>query len=260
MSAAVCGWTAGAVWIFVSAVWWRSRRQQDASLVDIAWGPGVWLAGALPALLAGGGWTPRTALALGLGALWAARLATHVARRHRRTGEDPRYRAWREAGGPGWFARAYGSVFLLQGALMLPVAFPLAATGMADAPAGWSLLDGAGLLLFAAGLWIETAADRGLEAFRSDPANRGRVLDRGLWGWSRHPNYFGEALLWWGLGLVGLAAGAVWSLAGPALLTGLLLAFSGVPLLEKRLLETRPAYAAYVRRTSAFLPWPPKRD
>lgn len=259
MTIAAWGWAAAAVWVYASLVWLRARRIEDASIVDIAWGPGVLLAGALPALLAGGGWAPRTAPALALAVLWASRLALHILRRHRLLGEDPRYRAWREAGGPTWFARAYFSVFLLQGALMLLVGLPLAALGHAGAPAHWRVLDGLGLLLAVAGLLYEHRADRQLAAFRADPARRGQVLASGLWAWSRHPNYFGEALFWWGLGLLGLAAGAAWALAGPLLLTGLLLKFSGVPLLERRLARTRPAYAEYARRTNAFFPWPPKR-
>jgi steroid 5-alpha reductase family enzyme len=249
----------GVLWLLVSLLWLKARRSADASILDIAWGPAVWLGGALAAASAGWGWPPRTLLGLGLGAAWALRLALHIARRHRRLGEDPRYRAWREAGGSGWFRRAYLRVFLLQGALALVVALPLAALGAQDAVMHWTWLDGLGTALVLSGLVIEGLADRQLAAFRADPANGNRVLDRGLWAWSRHPNYFGEALLWWGLGLIGLAAGPWWTLAGSLTITILLMRVSGVPLLEKRLQQTRPGYAEYARRTSAFLPWPPQR-
>jgi steroid 5-alpha reductase family enzyme len=118
--------------------------------------------------------------------------------------------------------------------------------------------DAAGAALFAAGFLTEAAADAQLARFRADPANRGKILDRGLWRFSRHPNYFGDALLWWGLWLLAVGAGAAWTVAGPVLMTFLLVKVSGVALLERSLSERRPGYADYVRRTSAFVPWFPR--
>jgi steroid 5-alpha reductase family enzyme len=121
---------------------------------------------------------------------------------------------------------------------------------------GW--LDGAAVAAWLTGFAFETVGDLQLRRFRADPANRGRALDTGLWRYTRHPNYFGDALLWWGLGLLGVAAGAPWTLFAPALMTFLLLRVSGVALLEKDIAERRPAYRDYVARTNAFLPWFPR--
>lgn len=117
----------------------------------------------------------------------------------------------------------------------------------------------AGALVATAGIVIEAVADAQLARFRRDSRTRGRVLDRGLWAWSRHPNYFGECCVWWGLWLVALAGGAAWTVFAPLLVTVLLLRVSGVTLLEKDIGERRPAYRDYVARTSAFVPWPPRR-
>jgi steroid 5-alpha reductase family enzyme len=125
-------------------------------------------------------------------------------------------------------------------------------------PAPWQWLDAAGLALFATGFALETIADLQLQRFRSAAARGDQVLDRGLWRYSRHPNYFGECCVWWGIGLSALSTGAWWSLLSPLLMTVLLLRVSGVTLLEADIGQRRPAYADYVRRTSAFVPWPPR--
>ena len=130
--------------------------------------------------------------------------------------------------------------------------------GPLPAPIRW--LDAVGLLLFLIGFLFEAVGDFQMARFKADPANRGRVLDRGLWRYTRHPNYFGDATLWWGFACFALATPrSAWILISPILMTLLLLKVSGVALLEKGLRQTKPAYADYVRRTSAFLPWPPKK-
>ena len=126
------------------------------------------------------------------------------------------------------------------------------------AHAGLGPLDGVAIALFAVGLFFEAVGDWQLTRFKADPANRGRVLDHGLWRYTRHPNYFGDATLWWGLYLFAVAAGGAWTIFAPALMTFLLLRVSGVTLLERSMRATKPAYADYVRRTSAFFPRPPK--
>lgn len=148
-------------------------------------------------------------------------------------------------------------MFGLQAGLAWLISLPLYAAIASPVPLGW--LDALGVSLVLAGIGIETLADLQLTRFRRDPANRGRVLDRGLWRYSRHPNYFGEACVWWGFGLLALAAGAVWALVSPALMTFLLLRVSGVVLLERDIAERRPAYRDYIARTSAFIPWPPRQ-
>jgi steroid 5-alpha reductase family enzyme len=152
------------------------------------------------------------------------------------------------------------SVFLLQGALLWAVSLPVQAGAALGAERPLGLVDLAGVVVFAVGLAFEAVGDAQLSRFLSDPASRGRVMESGLWRYTRHPNYFGDALVWWGLGLVGAASGAWWCLVGPALMTFLLVRVSGVSLLEKDIAGRRPEYVAYIRRTSPFLPLPPARD
>jgi len=239
-------------------LWGVATRRADASLVDRFWGPAFVLVAALGAAL-GGGAPARRLLLLALVAVWGVRLGLHIHRRNRGAGEDFRYRAMRQRHGAAFARRSLVTVFLLQAGVALLVAAPLLAGAAASRPARLTALDGAGALLWALGFAFEAIGDAQLARFRRDPANRGRVLDRGLWRFTRHPNYFGDALLWWGLGLIGAATGAWWSLAGPLLMTVLLLRVSGVTLLERSLAESKPEYRDYVARTSAFLPWFPRR-
>ena len=237
-------------------LWLASLRLRDASVADPFWGAGFALA-AWVAALSGDGGGPRRAIALALVTLWGARLSLHLLRRNLGHGEDRRYAAMRAAHGERFWIVSLGTVFLLQGVLLLAVSLPvLAAVASPATPLG--ALDVAGIALFAAGFAFETIADRQLARFKADPASRGRVMDRGLWRLTRHPNYFGDATLWWGLGLLGAAAGEPWTLASAALMTFLLVRVSGVALLEKDIAERRPEYRAYVARTSAFVPWFPR--
>jgi len=249
-------WLAGLGTVLILQVtgWAWSLRARDAGKADLLWGPGlallawVWLA-LSPAA------TPRGVLAGLLVSLWATRLTVHLSLRARGRPEDRRYAAMR-AKRPETFARwSLGGVFGLQGLIQAVVALPLYAACFLGGPGvGW--LDLGGTAVFAIGFSIEAIADAQLARFRARPT--GEVLDTGLWRYSRHPNYLGDAVVWWGLGLIGLAAGAPWSLAGPALMTVLLRRVSGVTLLEADLLARRPAYAEYVRRTSPFLLRPPR--
>jgi steroid 5-alpha reductase family enzyme len=240
-------------------LWFVSLRLKDASIVDPFWGAGFALATWAAALAAGRAVSgaPRAALALGLVTLWGLRLSLHLARRNLGHGEDRRYQAMRAAHGSRFPIVSLFTVFLLQGVLLLAISLPLQAAVVA-APAPLGLADAVGAGLFAAGFLFEAVGDWQLGRFKADPASRGKVMDRGLWRYTRHPNYFGDALLWWGFGLLGVAAGAPWTLASPALMTYLLLRVSGVSLLERDIGERRPGYREYVARTSAFFPWFPK--
>lgn len=236
-------------------LWAVSLRLRDASIVDPFWGPGFVLVG-IAYLWGHGDFTPRGLLAVALVLVWALRLGLHLLARNRKLGEDPRYAAMRERYGRrfGWVSLA--TVFWLQAVVLWIVSSPILAAVVATAPLGaW---DAAGVVAFLVGFLTEAVADAQLARFRSDPANRGSVLDRGLWRYSRHPNYFGDALLWWGLWLVAVGAGAPWSALGPLVMTFLLLKVSGVTLLERSLAQGRPGYADYVRRTSVFVPWFPR--
>ena len=236
-------------------LWLWSLRRRDVSGIDIWWGlffVGLtwWFRWRGPALT---GFHLAHAL---LVTLWGLRLALHIAWRGRGQGEDHRYAAMRAGHGSRFPWVSLGTVFWLQATLATLLAAPLYAVQSAAAisPA----LFVAGAALWAVGFVWEAVADGQLLRFRGDPANRGKVLDRGLWRTSRHPNYFGEAVLWWGYGAMALAAGGAWTLYAPLAMTWLLLRVSGVALLEKTIGGRRPEYADYVRRTSAFLPRPPR--
>jgi steroid 5-alpha reductase family enzyme len=241
------------------AMWLWSLRSRDAGAVDIIWGPGF-------AVVAWVGWAwlaPRheaSALVLVAVTLWAARLGLHLFARHRRsTAEDARYAAMRAADPDGFPARSLKTVFVLQAVILWALALPIH-LAMAAGPGQMGGLSVAGTLLFAAGFVLEAVADWKLLRFRSDPANAGGLLTDGPFAWSRHPNYFGEAVLWFGVGLMAWdASGNPLALLGPAALTALLLKVSGIPLLEAHLAATRPGFADYKARTSAFIPWPPRR-
>jgi steroid 5-alpha reductase family enzyme len=207
-----------------------------------------------------------------LTSLWGLRLGIHLFRRWRRLGRDPRYD--RILGGAmerrGWsFSLAsLLIVFLLQGPLLWFVSLPAQVgilQGGIDLVAHRAPLGGlsiAGIILALAGIAFETVGDAQLEQFRADPANKGQVMDRGLWRYTRHPNYFGDACTWWGIWLVAVAGGGYgfWTILSPVLLTWMLMKWSGAPILEKGLAKTRPGYADYIRRTSGFVPWWPRKD
>lgn len=249
--------TAIAATTMMVALWLVSLPLENASIVDIAWGPGFAIIAWTSYALAD---TPsmRALVTCVATTAWAARLAVHIGMRNTGHGEDRRYRAMRQARGPRFPLISLFTVFLLQAALMWIISLPLQAVHLPGAVAALGWMDAAGLVVWNAGYAFEAVADAQLTAFRKDPANKGRVMDRGLWAYSRHPNYFGECVLWWGFGLVALAAGAWWALIGPLTITFLLLKVSGVTLLESTITERRPGYREYIQRTSAFVPRPPR--
>jgi len=246
--------------LLLTAVWAVHLGDEDASIVDPVWGPAIVLVGLTNALAAGASLRGARLLLLLCAAAWALRLAWHLARRHAATGEDRRYRKMREARGERWWWQSLFVVFWLQAALAWVVALPLLVGGLGASGVG--LLGSFGFSLFAVGFGFECVADGQLARFKARSESAGRVLDTGLWRLSRHPNYFGEALLWWGLGLValdlGTGASAWWALLGPAALTFLLLRVSGVVMTEADITDRRPEYKEYVQRTNAFLPGPPR--
>jgi steroid 5-alpha reductase family enzyme len=183
------------------------------------------------------------------------RLGWHLYQRHR--DEDPRYQAMRAVRGDSFWWRSLFIVFWLQAAILWFVALPVLAA--ARPPHPLATLDLIGALVFCAGFAFEAVADRQLARFRANPANRGRVLDTGLWRYTRHPNYFGDALLWWGIFIIACATpGGWWTAASPLAMTWLLLRVSGVTLLERTLKASKPGYEQYMRRTPAFVPWRPR--
>ena len=239
----------------MTLLWLISLRLKDASIVDPFWGPGFALA-ALTYYVVDGAYPDRGSLVLGLVTLWAARLAVHLYVRNRREGEDPRYTAMREARGKQFPLVSLFTIFWLQAFLLWIISFPILGSIASEAPLGF--FDFLGATVFLIGLIIESIADNQLTLFRATPSNKGHVLDTGVWRYSRHPNYFGDAVLWWGLYLIAVGAEAYWTIIGPVLITLLLLRVSGVPMLEKGLRASRPGYSEYIQRTSSFIPWPPK--
>jgi steroid 5-alpha reductase family enzyme len=238
--------------------WLLSLALRDASIADVAWGL-VFVAIAWGAYAAGPG-QEAMLVAAGAVSVWGLRLSAHIGIRNRGHGEDRRYTAMRDRRpGTFWLWSLFG-VFLLQGAIALVVSLPLQSLA-SDAGADASLWTWVGLAVAIVGYGFEAIGDAQLSAFKGDPASKGKVMDRGLWRYTRHPNYFGDALFWWGIWLVAVGSGAaLWTLIGPALMTFLLVRISGVRMLESDIAERRPEYAAYIRRTSAFIPRLPKAD
>jgi steroid 5-alpha reductase family enzyme len=240
------------------ALWGLSIRLRDVSIVDMYWGPGFVVI-ATVALLTGAGTDPRRFLVVMLTAMWGFRLGAHLISRNLGTGEDFRYAAMRRRFGDDFWLVSLGTVFGLQAGLMWLVSLPVqwAITTPAEAALGW--LDAVGFGLWAVGLAFEAVGDLQLAQFRADPANAGKVLDTGLWRYTRHPNYFGDCCVWWGFYWFACATpNGWWTFIGPAAMTVLLRRVSGVPLLERSLRKRRPDYEAYVARTSPFVPWPPR--
>ena len=239
-------------------VWGLSLWLQDASVADVSWGLGFVLLAWLYCLISPT-LTPRSWMVAILITLWGVRLSWHIFRRNHGRGEDPRYQAMRATHGHAFWWRSLFTVFWLQGAILWFVALPLLVAVRATYPAGLAAVDGLGVLLFAVGFVFEVVGDRQLQRFKADPSHRGQVLDRGLWRYTRHPNYFGDAVLWWGLFGVASATPGGWLTAlSPALMTFLLMRVSGVTLLEQSLTTSKPGYRAYIARTPAFFPWFPR--
>ena len=241
-------------------LWLASLLRRDASLVDRWWGTGflvlaLWYAGSRDAPLPLASW-----LLLLLVGAWGLRLSIHLTLRNWGRGEDYRYRAMRDRHGTGFPVISLGTVFLLQGILTWVIGMPLYAgisTPAEDVLPTW--LTWAGLFVWLAGFAFEVTADLQLAAHLGNPDRRGTVLRTGVWRFSRHPNYFGDALLWWGHWLVAASAGGAWTAFAPALMTFLLMRVSGVTLLERKLVESRPGYRDYVAETPAFFPRVPRR-
>jgi len=254
----VTGWAAVAVVVVMVAAWLASLRLHDVSIIDPLWGPAFVLVAAIAALT-GTGCVGRRWLLLGLTALWGLRLGIYLAvRRRAHRGEDRRYAELRERHADRFALWSLVWIFGLQGLLVLIVSLPLQVA--AGRGGSLSAAIAPGVVVFAVGLACEAIGDEQLRRFRARPDSHGQVMDRGLWRYTRHPNYFGDFCVWWGLWLVVLPAGGTWWTAvGPIVMSVLLIRVSGAARLERDLAERRPGYADYVARTSAFFPWPPRR-
>jgi steroid 5-alpha reductase family enzyme len=241
-----------------TALWLVSLRVKNSSIIDPFWSLLFLIAAIVYLALAEKGSQDRQLLLLALVAIWSLRLSLYLAWRNRGKGEDFRYRQWREDYGDRWWWRSFFQVFLLQGLLAWIISIPLLAAMAGESPAHLTVLDGLAVVVWLVSFFFEAVGDFQLARFRADPANKGRVLRTGVWRYTRHPNYFGEATQWWGYYLLALAAGGFWTIYAPLLMTVLLLRVSGVTLLEKTLTRTKPQYQDYIATTSAFVPWFPK--
>jgi steroid 5-alpha reductase family enzyme len=238
-----------------AVTWVVSVVKRNVTIVDTLWSllfviAAVVYAGSVAAP------GPRAWLVLALVSVWGVRLAGYLAWRNRGHEEDRRYQAIRRRNEPNFALKSLWLIFGFQAVLAWVISLPLAGAIAGAAPLG--ALDALGIVLWGVGVFFEAAGDWQLARFKRDPANAGRVMDRGLWRYTRHPNYFGDFCVWWGFYLIALSAGAWWTIVGPLIMSFLLLRFSGVRLLERDIGERRPAYAEYVRRTNAFFPGPRK--
>jgi steroid 5-alpha reductase family enzyme len=253
---------AAAIACVMIATWLLSLPLHNASIVDIVWGLGFVVV-AWVVRLQGDTNEARQWLLVAMVTLWGLRLAGYLFWRNHGAPEDYRYRAMRKRWGPRFPIISLATVFTLQGVLMWIVSLPVQLGQVSDGD-GIGVFAVIGTVLWVIGICFETVGDIQLARFKADAANAGRVMDRGLWRYTRHPNYFGDACVWWGIGLVAVESGLgpvarVACLVGPSVMTVLLLKVSGVALLERSLQQRKPEYAAYAARTSAFVPRPPKR-
>lgn len=247
------------IFILVTSLWLLSIVLKDVSIVDLFWGLGF--------VIVNGIYLYRTELIdarqiifMVLIGLWGIRLFVYLSWRNIGKGEDFRYQKFRRNYGPKrywWFS--YFQTFLLQGALIMLISLPLLGVNGSPNTNALNGLDFLAILVFIIGFIFEAGGDYQLAKFRKDPKNKGKVLNTGLWKYTRHPNYFGDAAVWWSFGLFSIAAGTYWTAIGSVFMTLLIIKVSGVALLERSLNESKPKYREYIRKTNAFLPWFPKK-
>lgn len=253
--------TAAVLVLCVVTLWLISIRLSDISIIDIFWGPGFGIVALVGYLLsAGAGIGSRRLLVTVLTGIWAARLGGYLWLRNHGKGEDPRYTAaYRNRMSRNLHWRTLTNVFLLQGALIWLISMPVQLAQYLSRPSALGVPALLGTTLWTVGFLFEAVSDAQLARFKSNPDNRGRILDKGLWYYTRHPNYFGNSCLWWGLWLIACDhwIGLV-TVFAPILMTHFLLNVTGKRLLEKRMARSRPEYADYIGRTSGFFPWPPR--
>ena len=244
--------------VLMTALWLVSLLLKNSSIVDIFWGMGFVILAWVYYVLTPDGFMARKLLLVILTTLWGFRLSLYILYRNWGKGEDFRYQKWRQESESRWWWKSFFQVFVFQGLLLWIISAPLLAAQTRLAPDRLTALDIFGVGLWTIGFFFETAGDLQLARFKANASNKGRVMERGVWRYTRHPNYFGDAAQWWGYFLIATAAGGWWTIFSPILMTTLLLRVSGVTLLENTL-ETRPGYKEYIKKTSAFIPWFPRR-
>lgn len=247
------------VLLLMTLLWLWSLYLKDSSIVDIFWGAGFVIMAwfylfslPFPGLL-----NFKNLLFCSLVSLWGFRLAWHIGNRNIGKGEDFRYRKFREQGGKNYWWISYLRVFVMQGVLLWVISSFFA---LQNDAASFSLFEYAGILLWTLGFFFEAVGDWQLKQFKKSPENKGKLMDKGLWRYTRHPNYFGDAVVWWGLYAFFLPVQQSWMFVfAPLMMTFLLRYISGVALLEKTLVKTKPTYQEYMQKTSAFFPWWPRK-
>jgi steroid 5-alpha reductase family enzyme len=240
------------------AVWAISLVMRDASIVDIAWGSGFVLVAWVSYWLSDGNST-RSLLLTVLTTIWGLRLAFYLAKRNLGHGEDFRYQSMRRKHGDRFAIVSLYTVFGLQGLLMFIVSLPIQLGQVRQEP-GFGIIGVLGVLVWGVGIYFEAVGDAQLARFKRNPANKGLIMDQGLWRYTRHPNYFGDSCVWWGLGLIAAESSlGIYGLIGPVVMTFLLVKVSGAAMLDRAMLKRKPGYENYVATTSGFIPRPPRR-
>jgi steroid 5-alpha reductase family enzyme len=242
----------------MTLLWLISLVLKNSSIVDIFWGTGFVIVTWAAFLLTPEGFLTRKLLLNVLVTIWGLRLTLHILLRNWGKPEDFRYQVWRKEAGQSWWWRSLFKVFFLQGVILWIVAAPLLAAQIMEQPPQLTWLDYLAILLWLIGFFFEAAGDWQLAQFKANPANKGKVMQTGVWRYTRHPNYFGDAAQWWAYYLIAAAAGAWWTIFSPIIMTILLVRVSGAALLEKSLKEDKPGYKEYIESTSEFIPWFPR--
>ena len=245
------------IFIYFFAFFLVAQFIRNNSIVDMGWGAGFVVV-AFVTLISQGAYVERNLLVTLLITIWGGRLTYYIVRRNWGKPEDFRYAKWRKEWGSWLVPRAFLQVFMLQGLLMLIIGYPIIVVNSSPQP-GLNFIDYLGLFIWITGFIFESVGDKQLAEFKKDPANKGHVIQSGLWKYTRHPNYFGEATMWWGIFLLSISVPLGWSaVISPLTITLMLLYVSGVPMLEKKY-KDNPEFQEYARRTNKFFPWFPKK-
>ena len=240
-------------------LWILSLPLKNSSIVDIFWGFGFVLTAWVSLFSSPEGYLIRKLLLLGLVTIWGLRLSIHILRRNWAKPEDFRYQKWRSDNGKKWWWKSFFQVFLIQAILMWVISIPLVYVQWSQTEMHFTIWDLIAIIIWTIGFFFESVGDYQLSRFRSQPENKGKVLDTGVWRYTRHPNYFGDSAQWWGYFFFALASGGWWTIFSPIIMTFFLLRVSGVTLLQKSLSVAKPQYKDYIERTSSFIPWLPKK-
>ena len=256
----ILGWNFAALLTMMFIGWLISLVFNNVTVVDTLWGLGFVLVAWITFFLADG-YPARKWLISVLTTLWGLRLAAHLSWRNWGAGEDPRYVSWRKAAGDRFWLVSLFKVFLLQAVFLWVISLALQIGQLAPLPDHLTGLDYLGLSVWLLGFFFESVSDFQLARFKADSRNEGQVMKQGLWAYSRHPNYFGESLIWWGIFLIALATpNSWWTVMSPIVITTVLLKMTGIPLMEKSIADQRPGYIEYIKSTNAFFPWFPGKE